>query len=132
MIAAKMPCYPGEKGSYTFFQNFDDPLDAPIRGMNFICPGCGKVVGVRFTGDRSESGLWRWDNNRDAPTLRPSIIHRDCGWHGYLTAGKWIDFDESVQCDACGEIVPRDEIAKVIAYGIETSACDRCRERAPP
>ena len=32
-----------------------------------------------------------------------------------------------VQCDACGEMKPRDEIAKVTAYGIETSACVKCR-----
>ena len=32
-----------------------------------------------------------------------------------------------VQCDACGEMKPRDEIAKVTAYGIETSACAKCR-----
>ena len=35
--------------------------------------------------------------------------------------------DDSVQCDACGEMVPRDNIAKVTAYGIETSACAKCR-----
>lgn len=35
--------------------------------------------------------------------------------------------DDSVQCDACGEMKPRDEIAKVTAYGIETSACAKCR-----
>ena len=31
---------------------------------------------------------------------------------------------EKVQCDVCGEIV--DEVSRVIAYGIETYACDKC------
>ena len=30
-------------------------------------------------------------------------------------------------CDCCGRMVPREQIANVIAYGIETAACDRCR-----
>ena len=124
-ILAKMPCYPGEKGSYTFFQHTSDPVNGPIRGIHFCCPGCGKIVGLHF--EAPKPGLWKWDGNRDAPTITPSIVHHDCGWYGYLTAGKWIDFDDSVQCDACGEIVSRDEIATITVYGIQTNACDKCR-----
>ena len=35
--------------------------------------------------------------------------------------------DDLFQCDACAQMVPRDEIATVRAYGIETSACAACR-----
>ncbi len=126
-IAAKMPCHPGEGGSYTFFQDINDPLDAPMRGMHFACPQCAQITGLRFVGARYEDGFWRWDGNRDKPTLTPSIIHRNCGWHGYLTAGQWIAFDDSVQCDCCGNVVHKDQIAKVVAFGIETNACEKCR-----
>lgn len=34
---------------------------------------------------------------------------------------------EMYGCDCCGEMFPRAEIAQVIAYGIETSACFGCR-----
>ena len=131
MITARMPCYPGERGSYTFFHNINDPLDAPLRGMNFVCRGCTQVTAVRFVGKDYEDGLYHWDGNRDKPTITPSLIHRGCGWHGYLTCGQWIDFDDSVQCDSCGTVVSRDRIAKVIAFGMETNACDVCREHDP-
>ena len=31
------------------------------------------------------------------------------------------------QCDCCGKMVGRDQICRLIAYGIETYACDECR-----
>lgn len=31
------------------------------------------------------------------------------------------------QCDCCGEMVPESDIRHVIAYGIETNACSKCR-----
>lgn len=31
------------------------------------------------------------------------------------------------QCDCCGKMVDRDQIVRLIAYGIETYACDECR-----
>ncbi len=38
-----------------------------------------------------------------------------------------------VYCDCCGEMAPRGDIGRVVAYGIETYACGRCRgERQPP
>lgn len=37
------------------------------------------------------------------------------------------------ECDCCGVMVPRDEIGRVVAYGIEAYACAKCRgERQPP
>jgi hypothetical protein len=35
------------------------------------------------------------------------------------------------ECDCCGAKVPRDRIAMVIAYGIETAACCACRGVEP-
>lgn len=34
--------------------------------------------------------VWKWDGNRDAPTLQPSFLYRSTGWcvHLFLTAGK--------------------------------------------
>lgn len=34
---------------------------------------------------------------------------------------------ELYECDCCGRMVTGEQIANVIAYGIETAACDRCR-----
>ena len=41
------------------------------------------------------------------------------------------DKNKMASCDCCGEMVPRDEIGRVIAYGIETFACARCRGEEP-
>ncbi len=30
-------------------------------------------------------------------------------------------------CDCCSEMVPLDDLSDLIAYGIETTACDTCR-----
>jgi hypothetical protein len=32
------------------------------------------------------------------------------------------------QCDCCGEMVPRDEISFTFAFGMDTAACDKCRD----
>lgn len=57
--------------------------------MLIACPGCGAVQHLPvFTGDTG--GGWKWDGNRNAPTLHPSIWHdKDgiCSWHGFLQAG---------------------------------------------
>lgn len=34
---------------------------------------------------------------------------------------------DTYECDCCNREVPREQIALVTAYGIETAACDRCR-----
>lgn len=34
---------------------------------------------------------------------------------------------DEASCDCCDEMVPADDIARVVAYGIETYACGRCR-----
>jgi hypothetical protein len=37
------------------------------------------------------------------------------------------DDAETAQCDCCARMVPRDEISRCWAHGIETFACDDCR-----
>lgn len=34
---------------------------------------------------------WNWDGNREAPTLEPSILAVDTGWHGYMRAGVLVE-----------------------------------------
>jgi hypothetical protein len=31
---------------------------------------------------------WSWDGNEANPTLSPSINCGECGWHGFIQAGK--------------------------------------------
>lgn len=58
----------------------------------YRCPGCNdhRCVPVRL--GTEDSRAWQWDGNVASPTLRPSILHRDCAcrWHGYLTAGEFV------------------------------------------
>jgi len=37
------------------------------------------------------------------------------------------DKTEMASCDCCGKMVPRADIGRVIAYGIETFVCGQCR-----
>jgi hypothetical protein len=71
----------GQPGDIEFRAPNGEPM-----GFAYRCPGCGAQdwldVGPLFSG-------WTWDGNADAPTLRPSILHRPCNWHGYLTAGEF-------------------------------------------
>lgn len=59
-------------------------------GMHFTCPcGCGRDGWLPFRPESSPS--WEWDGDRDAPTLRPSVLQvGGCGWHGWLRAGVWV------------------------------------------
>jgi len=60
-----------------------------IGGLNFRCPcGCEDGFAVWFTGSKAK---WKWNGNRDKPTLIPSIfLKKFCGWHGFLTNGVWV------------------------------------------
>lgn len=66
-----------------------------IAGMIYVCPcGCGREGYLRFRGaprppEEADRPSWEWDGNREAPTLSPSVLHRD-HWHGYLRAGMWV------------------------------------------
>jgi|SRR5882762_3321130 len=58
-------------------------------GMHHVCPRCGELGGMRFTGPKA----WTWNGDRKAPTCWPSILHDSarCGWHGFLTEGDFIE-----------------------------------------
>lgn len=60
--------------------------DDRIGGVAFNCPGCGSDSYVPI----GTSDGWTWDGSEEKPTLRPSLLQRCCGWHGYLTAGELI------------------------------------------
>ena len=67
----------------------------------FVCPNnkrCGVLLGPAHVARQQPDGLviWGWNNNRDCPTLTPSInciAEKDgqptggCGWHGFITNG---------------------------------------------
>ena len=46
----------------------------------FMCPGCGRMHGVRVEGTRRP--LWSYNGNPDAPTFSPSIfVNRPGEYH---------------------------------------------------
>lgn len=68
-------------GSFKLWTGIDN------RGMTFVCPcGCGGLGGVSF-GD----GRWSWNESVEAPTVSPSIHQLNCGWHGWLTDGVFLE-----------------------------------------
>lgn len=82
-------------GTAAYFVDQNDD----IAGLNFACPGCGRVTCISFK--RAEEALrlqrggtpaWEWNGNKEKPTCAPSISHNDtkggCGWHGFLTDGQ--------------------------------------------
>lgn len=58
--------------------------DGQIGGYAYRCPGCGQEDWLPV--DDGTIG-WVQTGTPETPTLRPSILHRPCGWHGYLTTG---------------------------------------------
>jgi hypothetical protein len=60
--------------------------EGEVGGVAFNCPGCGSDCYIPI---KSDTG-WTWDGNVESPTLRPSLGQRCCGWHGYLTAGRFV------------------------------------------
>lgn len=68
---------------------FVDQADGSVWGLNHVCPRCGHLGGMKF----GDAGAWSWNGNREAPTCTPSILHskETCGWHGFLTAGEFIE-----------------------------------------
>lgn len=76
------------------------PGDRPDR-FSFECPnGKGRCAGLLLrealecqgieVGDGKRPASWRWDGDRDRPTLSPSINCIGC-WHGYIRAGKIVN-----------------------------------------
>lgn len=52
-----------------------------------LCPcGCSQLSVLPIDGSRG----WRWDGNRDKPTINPSIRQMSgCKYHGFIQAGVW-------------------------------------------
>lgn len=77
----------GVPGAFEFYK-YQDRYPA---GMIYCCPcGCERLGALHFRPGNVDGGAsWEWDGNMDAPTLTPSVLHRD-HWHGFLTAGVWV------------------------------------------
>lgn len=66
--------------------------DGSVGGFQFICPcGCGNESWLPVDREIGMGG-WRWDGNREKPTLTPSVFNTGmpCKWHGWLRAGEWV------------------------------------------
>jgi len=62
------------------------------KSIWIVMPPHNRLAGIpihrdRAVADRSPSPMWWWDGNREAPTLEPSLLSVDTGWHGYMRAG---------------------------------------------
>lgn len=59
--------------------------------IEYICPcGCGKanMVTLYLDNCRSEQHGWKWNGDRDRPTLSPSLQqYTACRWHGHIRNG---------------------------------------------
>ena len=58
--------------------------DGQIGGYAYRCPQCGQEDWLNV--DNGTQG-WILTGPESTPTLRPSILHQVCKWHGYLTDG---------------------------------------------
>lgn len=63
-----------------------------LSEMLYVCPcGCGRQ-GRLLIGENHKPGgprpSWRWNGDREQPTLDPSVNHVD-HWHGWLRHGYW-------------------------------------------
>lgn len=61
----------------------------------FFCPcgTCGDITSIRIAQKDTKHipPSWDWNDNREKPTLTPSILRLDkCKWHGYLTDGVFV------------------------------------------
>lgn len=74
----------------------DWAFDASGTTIFIVLPPHNRLAGLPISQDRgvadgSTSPVWWWDGNREAPTLQPSILSVDTGWHGYMTAGVLVE-----------------------------------------
>lgn len=78
-----------------------EELDDGSMIFEWICPcGCGQLHFISISTEQRPHG-WKWDGNREKPTLKPSLgMHPKDGrafdgsgyhWHGYLTAGEFLE-----------------------------------------
>jgi len=64
------------------------------------------------------------------PYLPPGCTQRECdeAQPGYWDEPEPDEAPEQYECDCCARMTPVDQLARCIAYGIETVACDQCRQ----
>lgn len=80
----------GPPGLGSYFTAGNDNESA--AGLMFACPGCGELTSIAFR-DFDGKPKWTWNGDRQKPTAQPSIFSDPakggCGWHGFLTAGRF-------------------------------------------
>lgn len=102
------PFVGGEPGDFQFSDEGYDKEGTPPKWFRFVCPlaagplkhrQCSIPIKPQTT---SKGNGWKWDGNREAPTFTPSINclthnpekpeekYGSCGWHGYVTKGKFV------------------------------------------
>jgi hypothetical protein len=71
-------------------------LDGVLYGYAYACPGCGVRDWLAIDGENPQIGWTVTAGDAARPetvSLSPSILHSaprgGCGWHGYLTAGRF-------------------------------------------
>lgn len=57
------------------------PGDKEPRPLRLMTP---ELRGLNFR------AVWEWNGSHEAPTLTPSILCGDTGWHGYMRAGQLV------------------------------------------
>ena len=81
----------GQAGSIKY--NPADPDFGDPAGLMFQCPcGCGNLGWLAFDNGQNPHPCWRFDGNRERPTLTPSVFNAGmpCRWHGWLRNGEWV------------------------------------------
>lgn len=75
------------------FQWADD--ERRPKWLFFGCPRGRDECCVPIAPQKNGAGAsWKWDGERDAPTLTPSINcngKAGCGWHGWLKRGEFVE-----------------------------------------
>ena len=79
------------------FDNFREEGDAgaicymndPVEGIALKCPCCARETYIPL---QEPGPVWKWDGNKEKPTLSPSIqFVGGCRWHGWLRGGEFVN-----------------------------------------
>jgi hypothetical protein len=58
-------------------------VEGILMGVAYTCPGCGVE-------DWIPTDVGGWNVVSVEPlSLSPSVLHKRCGWHGFIRNGKW-------------------------------------------
>ena len=90
-----------ELGDFLFSDEGVDREEGTPKWIRFACPrGKGECTVPLFPQTTSKGATWRWNGDRENPTLTPSInclafnpenpaeLYGGCGWHGFITNGE--------------------------------------------